>query len=197
VISAIVLAAGEGRRFGSGKPLAPLAGKPLVRYVIDALITGGVERVVLVVPPESSAFDAALHGLADRVALVPNKRSRDGMSSSLLVGLDALDSRTEAVLVALADQPTIAAPVIRALVESWRGERRPIVAPLYRGERGHPVLFDKSVFSELRTISGDRGARDIVERDARRMSLVSVDAEVPRDVDTPEDLAALERLART
>lgn len=197
MISAIVLAAGEGHRFGAGKPLALLAGKPLVRYVLEALIAGGVERIVVVVPPESSDFAAALRGLENRVVSVPNMRSRDGMSSSLLVGLDALDSRTAAVLVALADQPTITAHVIRALVETWRTDRRPIVAPLYRGERGHPVLFDASVFSELRTISGDRGARAIVEREAGRVSLVRVDAEAPRDVDTLEDLAALERLARS
>jgi molybdenum cofactor cytidylyltransferase len=197
VISAIVLAAGEGRRFGSTKPLALLAGKPLVRYVIDALIGGGVARVVVVVPPDNSAFDTALHGLEGRASCVPNMRTRDGMGTSLLVGLAALDSRTDAVLIALADEPTIQPDVVRALIDSWRAEGHAIVAPVYRGERGHPVLFDKSVFSELRTVSGDRGARDIIERDARRVSLVSVDADVPRDVDTRQDLIALERLARS
>jgi len=67
------------------------------------------------------------------------------------------------------------------------------VAPRYRGTPGHPVLFDHSVFAELRALDGDRGARAVIERDPSRVAIVEVDAPPPGDVDTPEDLARLRR----
>jgi molybdenum cofactor cytidylyltransferase len=95
------------------------------------------------------------------------------------------------VIIALADQPTIAPSVVDSLVHEWRTAKVAIVAPLYRGERGHPVLFAASVFPELQLLTGDRGAREVIERDPTRVRLVRVDSDVPRDVDTREDLAAL------
>lgn len=197
MISGIVLAAGAGRRFGAAKPLASLDGKPLVRHVLDVLAAGGITEIVLVLPPPGDLYTAALLGVSGRVRSVVNELSSDGLSSSLRLGLEAVAGSTEAVLIALADQPHIDPAVIRRIVETWRRDGRPIVAPAYRGERGHPVLFGKALFPELRAVSGDRGAREVIERDASRVALVHIDADVPRDVDTPEDLAALERLARS
>jgi molybdenum cofactor cytidylyltransferase len=196
VVSAIVLAAGAGRRFGADKPLALLGGKPLVRHVIDALQTGGVAEIIVVVRPPLSAFNSALEGVG-HIRTCVNTRANDGMSSSLRLGLDSLNDATRGVLIALADQPTIQAQVVRALIHAWSRDGHSIVAPSYRGERGHPVLFDAALLPELRAIEGDRGARQIIERDARRVQLVAVDAELPRDVDTAADLQELERLARS
>jgi molybdenum cofactor cytidylyltransferase len=186
VISAIVLAAGLARRFGSAKPLALYGGKPLVRCVVEQF-TGF--DVVVVIPAPAADYDAALAGASTRRVI--NERPSDGLSSSLRAGIAALDARTRAVLVALADQPTIDRDVIESIVAEWRNTRALIVAPVYRGERGHPVLFDATVFPELRELSGDRGARDVIERDPSRVRLISVDREPPRDVDTPDDLAIL------
>lgn len=113
------------------------------------------------------------------------------MSRSLQTGLDALDAATQAVIIALADQPTISRSVVDSLVREWQTARADIVAPLYHGERGHPVLFNASVFPELKLLTGDRGAREVIERDPRRVRLLAIDSDVPRDVDTREDLAAL------
>lgn len=186
VISAIVLAAGLARRFGSAKPLALYTGKPLVRCVVERF-TGF--DVVVVVPPPAADYDAALAGTSTRRVI--NERPSDGLSSSLRAGVAALDARTQAVLIALADQPTIERDVIESIVAEWRNTRALIVAPVYRGERGHPVLFDAAVFPELRELTGDRGAREVIERDPSRVRLIAVDREVPRDIDTPDDLEIL------
>jgi len=186
VVSAIVLAAGLARRFGSAKPLALYAGKPLVRCVVERF-TGF--DVVVVIPAPAADYDSALAGTHTRRVI--NERPIDGLSSSLRAGVAALDARTQAVLVALADQPTIERDVIESIVAEWHRTRALIVAPVYRGERGHPVLFDATVFPELRELTGDRGARDVIERDPGRVRLINVDREPPRDVDTPDDLAAL------
>ncbi len=192
MISAIVLAAGLARRFGSAKPLALYAGQALVRHVVERF-TGF--DVIVVLPAPAADYHAALAGTRTRQVI--NERPSDGLSSSLQVGLAALDPRTQAVLIALADQPTITSDVVAAIVREWRETGAQIVAPVYRGERGHPVLFDAAVFPELRALTGDRGAREVIERDPSRVRLVPVDRDMPRDVDTPEDLAALERLQQT
>ncbi|MGH7712770.1 MAG: nucleotidyltransferase family protein [Gemmatimonadaceae bacterium] len=194
MISAIVLAAGLARRFGSAKPLALYEAKPLVRHVVDRLAVADVTDVIVVVPRPAAAYASALAGT--RARTVVNEAPADGMSSSLHVGLSALDPWTQAVLVALADQPMIEPDVLVSMIREWRASRSPIVAPVYRGERGHPVLFAAAVFPELRAVSGDRGARDVIERDQRRVRLMAIDRDLPRDIDTPEDLAALNDLAR-
>jgi molybdenum cofactor cytidylyltransferase len=188
VISAIVLAAGFARRFGSAKVLALHEGKPLVRHVVECLASAHVAETIVVVPP-APEYSAALATSGARI--VENERAGDGMSSSLMLGLRAVDPRAKAVLVALADQPTVARDVVDLLVREWRRTRADIVAPNYRGERGHPVLFGAAVFPELRMLKGDRGARDVIERDRSRVHLVAVDRDPPRDVDSPDDLTAL------
>ena len=188
MISAIVLAAGLARRFGSAKPLALYAGKPLVRCVVERF--AGFD-VVVVIPAPVADYDAALAGTSTRRVI--NERPSDGLSSSLRAGIAALDARTQAVLVVLADQPTIERDVIESIVAEWRNTRALIVAPVYRGERGHPVLFDAAVFPELRALTGDRGARDVIEREPGRVRLITVDREPPRDVDTPDDLEILNK----
>jgi molybdenum cofactor cytidylyltransferase len=191
VISALVLAAGLARRFGAMKQLALYKGQPLVRHVVSCFQGSGVHEVVVVVSSSDAPYLAALDGIPMRVRLAVVDQPERGMSRSLQHGLSLLDSRTDAVLVALADQPTIQRSVVRALVREWHTSRSLIVAPSYKGERGHPVLFDAAVFPELYAISGDRGAREVIEYDPSRVALVPVDADPPKDVDTPDDLAAL------
>lgn len=191
MISVIVLAAGLARRFGGGKPLALYKGQPLVRHVVSCFQTAGVNEVVVVISESHAAYLAALDGIQMRVRLATVAHPELGMSRSLQHGLSLLDVRTDAVLVALADQPTIQRSVIKALIREWQTKQALIVAPSYRGERGHPVLFDAAVFPELYAISGDRGAREVIEYDENRVALVPVDADPPKDVDTQEDLAAL------
>jgi molybdenum cofactor cytidylyltransferase len=144
--------------------------------------------VVVVVGKDAAAVSASLDGLPVRV--VTNPAYAEGMSTSLRVGLDALAHECRAALVALADQPGAASPsVVAPLLARYRAARAPIVAPRYRGDvRGNPVLFDASLFGELRAVTGDEGARSVIARDPSRVVLVEIDAEVPVDVDRPEDL---------
>lgn len=189
MLSAIILAAGQARRFGSAKPLALYEGRALVRHVVEVLDVSDVDDLVVVVPSPGEPYGAALAGT--RARTVVNEDPEEGMSRSLRVGLSALVATTEAMVVALADQPTIERTVVLTLIREWRRTRQHIVAPVYRGERGHPVLFGAAVWPELRTLVGDRGARDVFDRDPSRVLLVQVDRDMPRDVDTPDDLDAL------
>lgn len=187
MIAGIVLAAGTSRRFGSQKLLASVGGVPLVRRSVERLLEASLHEIVVVLGSDATAVGAALAGL--RVRTVTNAAYATGMGSSLRAGVEALRPATDAALVALGDQPGVGADIVDCLVERYRADGSPIVAPVYRGGlRGNPVLFDRSLFEELRAVTGDEGGRSVVARDPRRVALVEFAREMPGDVDVPEDL---------
>lgn len=187
MIVGLLLAAGGARRFGSQKLLAPVAGDtPLVRHTAAAL-RDAVDALVIVVGSEGAAVTAAFDGLS--CTIVPNDAWADGLSGSLRAGIRGLPAPTDAVVIALGDQPFVDPAVTRAIIATWRTTGAPIVSARYAGVRGHPVLFERSMFSELDGVSGDSGARSVVERDPSRVAYVDVDANAPPDVDTTADLA--------
>ncbi|MGH7638774.1 MAG: nucleotidyltransferase family protein [Gemmatimonadaceae bacterium] len=192
MIVGLLLAAGAARRFGAPKLVQHLAGKPLVRWSADAL-AAAADRTVVVVPPEGAVITEALRGLP--VSYVTNPAPERGLGASIARGVAALPGESEAVVVALADEPALDARWIEAVIARYRAGREgghaAIVAPVFRGTRRHPVLFDRSVFAELSRLDGDAGARAVVERDPGRVALVEFDEPGTIDVDTPEDLARL------
>ena len=173
---------------GRAKLLLSLAGRPVVRHAAESLLAAGIEPLTVVVGP-GDAVPSALDGLPVRFAL--NPRPEAGQASSLVAGIAALPPGTEAVLVALGDQPFVAADVIRQLIYALEGSEKVIAAPRYRDGLGNPVVFRAGVFPEILALGGDRGARAVVERDAARVALVEIDRPMPEDVDTPEDYARL------
>jgi molybdenum cofactor cytidylyltransferase len=189
VISALLLAAGLARRFGAPKLLQDLHGKPVIRWSAEALIGAPVDEVLIVVPPDFDALRIALQGID--AYFVVNPHPALGIASSLACGVAALSADTSAAMVSLGDEPMVAPTAARRVLDRYRIGGARIVAPTYAGVRGHPVLFDKSVFEELRSFSGDVGARPVVDRDPQRVAFVEIDEPMPLDVDTPEDLARL------
>lgn len=183
-----MLAAGLARRMGGQKLLLPLAGKPIVRWSVEAL-RPHVDELVVVTGGNGDAIRAALAGLDVRFA--ENPRPEDGQGTSIAAGVAVLVPGTDAVVVALGDQPRTSPEVVPALLQAWRRSGRSIVAPVYRGVQGTPVLFAAEVFDELRALGGDAGARAVVAARPGRVERVAIDADMPADVDTPEDFARL------
>jgi molybdenum cofactor cytidylyltransferase len=188
MIAAIVLAAGFARRMGRQKLLLDLNGTPVVRWSVEGVLPH-VGDCVVVTGRDDAAVRAALAGLAVRFAV--NARPEDGQGSSIAVGTSALAPATAAALIVLGDQPLTPPTVIPALLAAQRASGKAIVAPSYRGVRGTPVLFAASVFSELRALGGDAGARSLLVARPERVEVVEFDAAMPGDVDTPEDFARL------
>ena len=189
MISGIILAAGLSRRMGRPKLLLDWRGLPVIRRAVEQVRAGGVDRLVVVLGHEGEAIRAALAGLPAVFVLNPNPEA--GQGSSIACGVSALAPGAEATLIALGDQPMFPPEVIPRLLETFRQTGKLIVAPVYRGVQGNPVLFAAPIFPELRALTGDRGARTVVEKDPTRVALVSFDFPMPADLDIPEEYERL------
>jgi molybdenum cofactor cytidylyltransferase len=191
VISGLLLAAGGARRFGSQKLLAPLCGTPIVRLAADVLCAM-TDDVVVVVGNDAERVQQAL--LGSPVQCVLNQDWNTGLASSLCCGVQEVAERgdaVDAVIVTLGDQPGLDPRVIGEVIALWRERRPSIVAVRYQGAQDHPVLFDRSVFPELLLLSGDTGAKPVLQRLPDRVTYLDVPYAAPRDVDTPADLKIL------
>jgi molybdenum cofactor cytidylyltransferase len=189
VTAAIVLAAGLSRRMGRPKLLLEFKGRPVIRHAVERVIAARLHPVLVVTGAEHDALARALAGLEVQLAVNPTPES--GQGSSVGVGVSALPAGTDAVLIALGDQPGVPAEVIPALIEALKQPGKAIAAPRYADGLGNPVLFGSSVFQELLALGGDRGARSVIERDPSRLAVVEVASPMPRDIDTPEDYESL------
>lgn len=185
MIAALVLAAGASTRFGSQKLLAPINGAPLVRRTVEQVVGADLDDIVVVLGREGDAVRGALDDLP--VRFVANPDFRGGLCTSLRAGLRSLGRRVSAAVIVLGDQPGIAGSTIVDLVAEYRRSRQPIVVPVYSGVRGHPVLFDASVFPELTAVTGDQGGREVIGRDPSRVATVSLAFPIPVDIDTIDD----------
>jgi molybdenum cofactor cytidylyltransferase len=197
VLPAIILAAGESTRMGSPKALlADPNGRPFVARVVRTLQAAELGDVLVITGAQHDAIDAALalDGVRDSVRLVRNPDPARGQLSSIWTALEACPPDAEGLLMTLVDVPMLTNGTVRSVVESWRTTRAPVVRPIVHGRRGHPVIFDRRLFDELRSAPLDSGARTVV----RAHWDESVDVPVTDegcliDVDTPADYEQLRR----
>jgi molybdenum cofactor cytidylyltransferase len=185
-VGAVVLGAGESRRFGRPKLTLPYRGVPLIRRAVDAAAEGGCTDIVAVLGAAAEVHKPLLAGSAARIILNPHYK--EGMSSSIRAGIEALGPECTAAVILLADQPRIDGGTIRALLEAYRTSGRRIVAARYGEVRGAPVLFDRALFLHLLVLDGDHGARTVIEAYPQEVVEVVIPAAAAVDVDVPDDL---------
>jgi molybdenum cofactor cytidylyltransferase len=196
MVLGLILAAGRGERFGATKQLAELGGTPLLRHVVTAARAGGLQDIVVVLGHAAEEVIVALD-LPTGTRVIVNDRFAEGQSTSLRAGLAAAPDEATAVIVLLGDQPEVRPDAIRALVEAYRSRPAPIVRAAYAGKPGHPILFDRQMWSELSATQGDAGARTVIARHSEHVAWIEVGGKPPEDVDTPEDLTRLRERWRT
>lgn len=184
-VAGLLLAAGEGRRYGKPKALVELDGQTLAARGVRLLADGGCDPVVVV------AGAAPLRWVVADAIVVDNPHWRTGMGSSLRAGLHWLASHgppdVAAAVVALVDQPWVVPEAVSAVRAGWRPGG--IAVATYAGRRGHPVLLDRVLWEQAAAAAqGDAGARDYLAANPGLVTEVPCPGS-PKDVDTPADLA--------
>jgi CTP:molybdopterin cytidylyltransferase MocA len=197
---ALVLAAGQGRRFGGDKLLALYRGRPLLEHVLDLVAEGCRRRVFDGGHVVVGVDDDVARSLCQKAGLqaVLNDAPELGLSHSLRLGLDALDKVTSkeggAVLVFLGDQPLVRLEVAEKVITAYRVSNAAVVRPRYQRHPdipGHPTLLDRSTWHLARGLRGDRGLAALLASASLETVTVDVPGDNP-DVDTQADLHALE-----
>jgi molybdenum cofactor cytidylyltransferase len=215
-VAAVVLAAGESRRFGQLKQLLPWGdeGATLLTQAVDVAVASRARPVIVVLGCQAETCRSVLTAWSDAHESVPGSAPLDGcgpdpsesrslrvvvnpdwaagQSTSVRAGLAALPGNAGAALFHLADQPGVTPKVIDALIARYAETLAPVVWPEYQGRRGNPVLFDRLAFPQLRELTGDVGGRPVLKAFAQKGQTERVPVDEPGvllDIDTLDDLA--------
>lgn len=187
---AVILAAGASTRMGEPKQLLPLIGIPLIVRAVESALASNAWPVVVVLGAHAEKIRPLL---ARRPVLIAdNPAWIEGMASSLRAGIATLQqfSRSlNAAVIALCDQPAFSAGIIQRLVAVQRETGRSIVAAHYNGRNGAPALFLREHFAALTTLTGEAGARELLNSAPEKIAIVDL-PEMATDLDTPADYAA-------
>ncbi len=184
----IILAAGSASRFGQLKQLLNWQGETLVHRTARIALDAGLKPVLVVTGAQADRVSAALADLPIRCVVNPEWDL--GQGSSVAVGVRSLSPRVGAAVFLLADQPLTSPGLIASLVETHSRDGNPIIGPLFDGQRGNPVLFDRITFQDLSQLHGDTGGRAIFSRYPVRW-IPWHDASAGLDIDTPADLGKI------
>ncbi len=187
---AIVLAAGTSSRMGTPKQLLPLDGTPLLVRAVEAALASPAWPVVVVLGAHAEKIRPVLARLP--VLVVENSAWAEGMAASIRTGVTTLRQFSRALdgaLIALCDQPAFSSDVIAQLVAAQHASGRSIVAARYAGRHGAPALFLREHFPALAALTGEEGARALLNGDPARVASVDL-PQLALDLDTPADYAS-------
>jgi len=185
----VVLAAGASTRFGSPKQLVRLAGRPLLHTAVTRAAEVAGHALIVVLGAGAAELAPLLKHSPG--SIVVNQDWREGIASSIRAAVARLPATCAGVMLVLADQAGVSADDLKRLAGTWRKQPQYIAAALYEGVCGVPAVFPRSTFRELSQLRGDTGARVLLRRNADRIVRVPMPS-AALDVDTPEDLLAIE-----
>ena len=191
--TALVPAAGMSTRLGRNKLLLSFKGKPLIAHAVDTLLASAVDPIVIVLGHEADQVRAAVG--ERRVIFVENREYREGLGSSIRTGLAAIPVSTDAIMIYLPDQPLLEPDdvkfLIRAFAEAGKTNKS-IVVPLFRGQRGNPVIIDSSYRTLILAMAGETGCRRVIKQNPDQVLTVEMETDpVVRDVDTADEYERL------
>jgi molybdenum cofactor cytidylyltransferase len=188
-IAGILLAAGLSSRMGRNKLLFDVEGESLLRRSARRALEGGLDLLLVVLGHEAERNGRELEGLPCRTVLHPGYEQ--GITTSIQAGLAALPTETRATVVLLADMPHVTPEMIAGLIARYRTSRAPLVLSDYEGVNAPPMLYDRSLFGELQTMTGGGCGRQVVKRHRQEAEVLSWPASALADLDVPEDYEKL------
>ncbi len=183
-----MLAAGQSKRMGeTNKLLAEINGKTLLQHVITNLKPSIVDTMIIVTGHKSQQI--VEHICGQEVVFARNDGYQKGLSSSIKTGIEKIQSNVDAALIVQADMPFVETDTINQIVSAFDGDRD-IVVPRYQGQIGNPLLWPRYYFEQLKQLSGDRGAKQVLYDYQDNIIFVDVDnIGVLTDIDDPAVLA--------
>ena len=187
----VILAAGASTRLGRPKQLLQYQGKTLLAHAMNEAVNSKVDAVVVILGKDAKLFKKEIDEKKVRVAI--NSSWEEGMASSVRLGLDTLFNDKpyiDAVIFMVCDQPHISSSILNELIKTQQKTTKQIVTCNYGDSLGPPALFHKKYFKELVKLSGDAGARKIVQRNMNDVATISF-PEGKIDIDTEEDYEKL------
>ena len=199
-VAGIVLAAGASTRIGVPKQLLRVEGETLLDRMLDHALNSALEQVVLVLGFQVQKIKEGLKTdlRHPRLKIVENKLYEEGISSSIIAGLSAVEDAYGHIMILLADMPFVTTKLINHLLHQYLASRLDLGAISIKGRRSHPVIIGRRFYEELRQLKGDLGARDLFRKYSHQVYLVEPGEDYEDvDIDTLEDYVGLrERLQR-
>ena len=161
MISAILLAAGQSKRMnGENKLTKEIQGAPLIKHSVKNILASAIDELIVVLGHQKETIEKLINK-NEKIKFVFNKDFESGIASSIKTGLNNLSEKTEAFFICLGDMPMVNPNIYNQLIKSIN--KKEIIVPTYKGQQGNPVLFAKSMKEKIINISGDVGAKKILE----------------------------------
>ena len=188
MISAIVLAAGQSKRMGGdNKLIKKYKKKYLINHILGTLIKSKTNRIIVVLGFKSSKV-RKITVKNKKINFVFNKNYKSGMASSIKTGLKRILKKNIGFLVVQADMPLISKKIINSLCYAIENNNKEIVVPIYKINMGNPIGFKSSMIKILNKTKGDSGAKKMIKRNKKKLSLIKVNSKsIFKDFNTQRD----------
>ena len=167
MISAILLAAGQSKRMdGENKLTKKIQGIPLIKLSVKNILASSIDELIIVLGHQKEIIEELIDK-KEKIKCVFNKNFESGMASSIKIGLDNLSEKTESFFICLGDMPMVSHDIYDQLIKSK--DKKKIIIPTYKGQQGNPVLFDRSMKEKIAEITGDSGAKKILDKNREKI----------------------------
>ena len=187
VVTGLVLAAGGSKRLGTPKQLLPYGSATLLDHVLATARACEFDQLLCVIGGNATEIREQVD--LSEATVVENQSFGEGCSSSIAAAIQAVDPRSDMLVLMLGDQPGVTAKTVRTLIDNRGGAK--LAACAYENGRGHPLAFARGIFPELAALHGDKGVWKLLDRDPEEVVDVPIAGRIPRDVDTDEEYRAL------
>jgi len=190
MISAILLAAGQSKRMvNENKLTKKIQDVPLIKHSVKNILASSISELIIVLGHQKEIIEKIIDK-DEKIKFIFNKNFESGMASSIKTGLNQLSTKTEAFFICLGDMPMVDHDIYNQLIKS-KGNKE-IIVPTYKGLQGNPVLFNKSMKEKIMSITGDAGAKQILELNKDKILNLEInDQSITKGFNTQDDFSSL------